>query len=165
MVPSSLHSRLAVRQLGMMNAVQSAWEVYQAYCETVLCHKVLRNSMHYSGVLGRHVGLCLNYGQIITVKSDALSFQKVTPSESCCTMAKSSCHCMERLGCGCQLPLNQTRLKNAPNPKAPEASVNNRMDSASFHSGEMNMEIPFQDGKKLPHHRMSALASDLRWMW
>ena len=80
------------------------------------------------------------------------------------TMVKSSCHCLERLG-SCQSPLNQAPLKYAPNPKEPEALVNNCMDSASFHSGEMNMEMPFQDGKKLFHHCMSALASELRWMW
>ena len=116
--------------------------MYQGDCETVLCRNEEQSfqELHSSGVLGRLVGPCLDYGQIITVESDALSFQKVTPSESC------SCHSMERLGCGCQSSLNQAPLKYAPNP---EASVNNWMDSASFHSGEMNMEMPFQDGKKL----------------
>ena len=38
-------------------------------------------------------------------------------------------------------------------------------ESASFHSGAMNIEMPFQDGRKLFHHRRSALASGLRWMW
>ena len=33
-----------------------------------------------------------------------------------------------------------------------------------FQSGEMNTEMPFQDGRKLFHHRMSALASELRWI-
>ena len=38
-------------------------------------------------------------------------------------------------------------------------------DSASFHSGVMNIEMPFQDGRKLFRHHRSALASGLRWMW
>ena len=38
-------------------------------------------------------------------------------------------------------------------------------ESASFHSGAMNIEMPFQNGRKLFHHRRSALASGLRWMW
>ena len=80
------------------------------------------------------------------------------------TMTKSSCHCMEHLGncgCGCQSPLKQALLKYAPNPKEPE---NNWMDSTSFHSAKMHIEMPFQDGKKL-FHCMSAIALELRWMW
>ena len=39
------------------------------------------------------------------------------------------------------------------------------LDFALFQTGEMNIEMPFQDGRKLFHNRMSFLASELRWIW
>ena len=63
------------------SGVQSAWEVYQGGCETVLCRNKEQSSqeLHYSRVLGGLVGPCADYGQIIAVESDALPYPEGDP--------------------------------------------------------------------------------------
>ena len=85
------------------------------------------------------------------------------------TMAKSSCHWIDRSGScwdGNQSPLIHSPSKNAPNPLAPEASVYSLRSSASIHELSMKMDLPFHAGRNCCHHKMSARALlDMSTWW